>query len=65
MTETGARGHGADDPAEGHDDDLHNDLDDDLDQPVPVDADLTRLAAEELRRRTEAPLPRSLLDFLE
>jgi hypothetical protein len=57
MTETGARGHGADDPAEGRDDDL--------DQPVPVDADLTRLAAEELRRRTEAPLPRSLLDFLE
>ena len=32
---------------------------------LPVEEDLSELAAEEVRRRTEAPLPRSLIDFLE
>lgn len=34
-------------------------------EDVPaVDSDLAGLTREELRRRTEAPLPRSLLEFL-
>jgi hypothetical protein len=30
-----------------------------------VEADLTSLTTDEVRRRTDAPLPRSLLEFLE
>ena len=31
----------------------------------PVAGDLIQLTEDELRRRTEAPLPRSLIDFLQ
>jgi hypothetical protein len=32
---------------------------------LPVEEDLSELTADEVRRRTEAPLPRSLIEFLE
>ncbi len=35
------------------------------DEELPVDRDLSELTAEEVRRRSEAPLPRSLIEFLE
>jgi hypothetical protein len=35
------------------------------DEALPVDEDLSELTAHEVRRRTEAPLPRSLIEFLE
>ena len=35
------------------------------DDELPVEQDLSELTAEEVRRRTEAPLPRSLIEFLE
>jgi hypothetical protein len=38
--------------------------DDDDDETPRMHEDLAQLAADELRRRTEAPLPRSLTDFL-
>ena len=38
--------------------------DDDDAEARMVHEDLARLAEDELRRRTEAPLPRSLTDFL-
>jgi hypothetical protein len=31
---------------------------------LPVERDLSELTAEEVRRRTEAPVPRSLIEFL-
>ncbi|MEY2478148.1 MAG: hypothetical protein QOG87_3463 [Actinomycetota bacterium] len=34
------------------------------DEELPVDRDLSELTADEVRRRTEAPLPRSLIEFL-
>ena len=38
---------------------------DDDEEELPVDRDLSELTAEEVRRRSEAPLPRSLIEFLE
>ena len=35
------------------------------DEELPVERDLSELTAEEVRRRSEAPLPRSLIEFLE
>ena len=43
-------------------DDNEPDLDE---EELPVDRDLSELTAEEVRRRSEAPLPRSLIEFLE
>lgn len=41
----------------------HNERDDERGSTIA--GDLTQLAEDELRRRTEAPLPRSLIDFLQ
>jgi hypothetical protein len=35
------------------------------DEELPVEEDLSELTAQEVRRRKEAPLPRSLVEFLE
>ncbi|MEY2565909.1 MAG: hypothetical protein QOE35_438 [Actinomycetota bacterium] len=35
-----------------------------VDRAVAIEADLAELARDELQRRTDAPLPRSLVDFL-
>jgi hypothetical protein len=35
-----------------------------VDRALAVEADLAELARDELRRRADAPLPRSLVDFL-
>ena len=37
----------------------------DEDDQLPVDEDLSEFTAHEVRRRKEAPLPRSLVEFLE
>ena len=34
-------------------------------EELPLQEDLSELTAEEVRRRSEAPLPRSLIEFLE
>jgi hypothetical protein len=39
-------------------------LDRTVDRTVAVQADLAELARDELHRRADAPLPRSLVDFL-
>jgi hypothetical protein len=52
---------GPDAPVEDEDDDEQPA---DADTQAVIDGDLSALTADEVRRRTEAPLPRSLLDFL-
>jgi hypothetical protein len=50
--------------SEPDDDDAPEDYEAPEDE-LPVERDLSELTAEEQRRRTEAPLPRSLIEFLE
>ena len=49
----------------GPDDDEPGELDEHDEEQLPVEEDLSELTADEVRRRTEAPLPRSLIEFLE
>lgn len=51
--------------APADDDEQPDEDEDDAEETLPVDRDLSELTAEEVRRRTEAPLPRSLIEFLE
>ena len=46
-------------------DDDEQPAEEDVEETLPVERDLSELTAEEVRRRTEAPLPRSLIEFLE